>query len=384
MGFLELLGILFSKIALGFILLFFPLALPPVPPEQALTPFAASSTPPVFVAMAEKATTTPQQSPQKETAKETPTKKENVQLPPPPIASSLTPAPAPPPPLSLQSGSDINTRTRAALVNILCTGSGGPLRPASGSGIIIDPRGIIITNAHVAQYFLLKDYPAPGTIEFVIRVGSPARTLYHAELLFMPPAWVRANAHKVVLQTPTGTGEHDYALLRITGRTDPAASLPPSFPAIASVITDTTSGTSVLLAGYAAGFLDGATIQTNLFASSAHTEVGDLFTFNPGGSTDLFSVGGTILSQRGASGGAVVRESDGKLLGIIVTATAAETTAERDLRAILLSHIDESIAAENGSGLDALLLGDLAAKARIFNVTITPSLTQALIEVIEK
>src|SRR3989344_252919 len=54
----------------------------------------------------------------------------------------------------------LNEQVRAAVVNILCiTGSGGPLNSISGSGVIIDPRGIILTNAHVAQYFLLKNYP---------------------------------------------------------------------------------------------------------------------------------------------------------------------------------------------------------------------------------
>src|SRR3989338_2839263 len=72
--------------------------------------------------------------------------------------------------------STINQKTREALVNIFCvTKSGGIFKPASGSGIIIDKRGIILTNAHVAQYFLLKDYLEQNFIECIVRVGSPAR-----------------------------------------------------------------------------------------------------------------------------------------------------------------------------------------------------------------
>src|SRR3989344_1157804 len=49
----------------------------------------------------------------------------------------------------------INERARPTLVNILCGARSGTFRPISASGVIIDPRGVILTNAHVAQYFLL-------------------------------------------------------------------------------------------------------------------------------------------------------------------------------------------------------------------------------------
>ena len=32
------------------------------------------------------------------------------------------------------------------------------IKAISGSGVIIDSRGVILTNAHLAEYFLLKDY----------------------------------------------------------------------------------------------------------------------------------------------------------------------------------------------------------------------------------
>ena len=31
--------------------------------------------------------------------------------------------------------------------------------PISGSGVIVDSRGVVLTNAHVGQFFLLHDYP---------------------------------------------------------------------------------------------------------------------------------------------------------------------------------------------------------------------------------
>jgi hypothetical protein len=103
----------------------------------------------------------------------------------------------------------INEETRKALVNILCTTKfGGSLKPITASGIIIDEKGVILTNAHIAQYFLLKDYQTKNFLECVIRQGSPAKPLYRAQLLYIPSLWVEDNAASIKLQEPKGTGEN--------------------------------------------------------------------------------------------------------------------------------------------------------------------------------
>src|SRR3989344_8619427 len=86
-----------------------------------------------------------------------------------------------------KSQEQINIETRAALVNILCTSRTG-INGISGSGIIVDSRGVILTNAHVGQYFLLRDYINPGNITCTVRIGSPAQERYTATLLYLPPA----------------------------------------------------------------------------------------------------------------------------------------------------------------------------------------------------
>lgn len=310
-----------------------------------------------------------------------------VPLKPEPVETvSETPTPTPQPPTALPSSStdDANATVRNALVNILCVTAGsGPIRPISGSGIIIDSRGIILTNAHVAQFMLLSDYPTAGSIDCVIRAGSPARALYKAELLYFPTQWMNANAHKIISENPTGTGEHDFALLRIVGPSG-ANTLPSSFPQVPMSVTQELAALPVVLAAYPAGFFDGATIQTNLFIASARTTIGQVFTFEDGGGADLFSAGGTVLSQKGSSGGAVVRETDGALVGLISTATQGATTAERDLRAITVSHINKSIEENTGAGLAALLTGDSAQKARLFNLNVVPTLRRSLVDVLEQ
>lgn len=318
-------------------------------------------------------------------------------------APTLTPAPpaAPPPApspaetlpkVSVSAGEqagvpvvDLNTKVREALVNILCTTpAGGPLKPLSGSGVVIDPRGVVITNAHIGQFFLLRDYPTPGNVDCLLRVGSPARAMYRAELLFLPPSWIERNAYKITQSVPTGTGEDDFALLRITGRTDLGASLPSSFPSVDFRLDDNyEKGDPLLLAAYPAGFLGGATVQTNLYISSAPSDIKEVYTYATG-SIDLISLGGTIVSQQGSSGGAALSVTDGKLAGIIVTSTVAETTAERDLRAITMYHVNESLKRNIGFDLPFLLFGDLLLKASAFNITTAPSLARALIAELEK
>lgn len=283
------------------------------------------------------------------------------------------------------SFSTINTITREALVNIFCTTkSGGTFKPITGSGVIIDERGIILTNAHIAQYFLLKNYITEDFIDCVIRADSPAKPLYIAMPIFISPSWIKKNASGITQQSPKGTGEDDYALLLITQRTDPTKTIPETFSFISPLYNsaDIEAGEQVLLAAYPAGFLSGIAIAKDLYISSAITQIMEVFTFG-GGTLDLFSIGGSVVAQQGSSGGAVVG-AESKLLGIIVTSSVADTTAERDLRAITIAHINRSFVKDTGFDLQTLFSGNIEAEANAFNENIAPALTQLLVDELEK
>jgi len=279
----------------------------------------------------------------------------------------------------------LNETVRSAVVNILCTTAGaGPLSPISASGVVVDSRGIVLTNAHVAQYFLLKNYPTPNFVECIIRTGSPAYPTYRAELLFLPPSWIAKNAQKIDDERPTGNGEHDYALLRITKTV--ADENVPLLPYLPLLVGSPQEGSSVLLAGYPAGFLGGATIAKELYAVSANSTVGNIYTFDTN-TIDLFSIGGSVVAQQGSSGGAVAQATaespnGAALVGLIVTSSDAETTSERDLRALSTQYIIRDFERERGLALADYLGLNLAEEQARFQLTTVPTLTTALTNVL--
>ncbi len=284
----------------------------------------------------------------------------------------------------IKSQEQINTETRAALVNILCTTKyGGYLAPISASGVIIDSRGVILTNAHVGQFLLLRDYYTPGNVQCVVRMGSPAEPYYNAELLYLPPAWVAENASQITSGQAIGTGQNDYAFLRITGPVG-TRTMPTSFPAVVLASSGPSLGEAMLLAAYPAGYLGGESIVKNLYQTSAVTYVSQLLNFVDGNPTELFSVGGTVVSQSGSSGGAVVSLYNGALKGIIAVETIAASTGNRDLRALTLAHINNSLIAAGKGGIVGLLQGDLATKAATFNHDVAPGETKLLEDALGK
>ncbi len=305
-----------------------------------------------------------------------------------PVAKAVIPPISAPPPLStLIPTETVNKATRAALVNIICTAkNSGVFHPVSGSGVIIDPRGVILTNAHLANVLLLKDYPTPNFVECIIRTGSPARNMYRAELLYISSIWVRQNKNNIIEENPTGTGENDFALLRITESIAESEPLPDTFPFIQYEIDENSiaEGQSVLIAAYPASFLGGITIQKDLHITSTVSNISKLYTFDQDGLLDLISVGTNIVAQKGSSGGAVVRQQSGKLTALIVTSSEGESTGARELNAITLAHINRSLKKEMGFDLQNFLATDLVTVAHDFQTIIAKGLTETLIAVVEQ
>ncbi len=272
----------------------------------------------------------------------------------------------------------INTSARAALVNIFCAPESGTLSPISGSGVIIDPRGVILTNAHVAQYVLLSQDSRVG-LSCSVRTGAPATARYAPYVLYIPAAWVQAHASEVLQNHVIGTGEHDYALLLITQSLN-GEPLPASFPYVSPDVREGIAfqDDGVLVASYPAEFVGGITAAFQLFPVSSVTTIQRLHTFGTN-SIDVLSLGGIIGAQSGSSGGAAVN-AWGRLIGLIVTTSEGPTTAERDLHALSLSYINRDLTALSGESLATMLAGDVYAQAQLFGATLAPGLANHLVE----
>src|SRR3989344_896308 len=183
------------------------------------------------------------------------------------IKTALTPSES----SSLDASASI---LRSALVNIICYApAGSRLRSISGSGVIVDSKGIILTNAHIAQNFLLAD----RNVSCTIRAGSPAIDKYKASLIYIPSKWINANADILTEANPSGTGEYDFAFLAISKSTT-RDELPSSFPSIRLATSPSNTGTPVVIASYGAQFLESSQIQSSLFPTIVFGSVKNVFT----------------------------------------------------------------------------------------------------------
>ena len=278
-------------------------------------------------------------------------------------------------PTAPESAEEVEKATRAALVNIFCQSSGGSIQPISGSGVMIDPRGVILTNAHIAQYILLSADDR-SRLHCSIRTGSPAKAGWKASVLYIPPVWVSTHAKDISDLDATSTGEHDYALLAITDADDGKPLSSEEFPSLPFDARERVgfTGDEVSVASYPAEFLGAPAAEQRLLPAISKTSIAELLTFATS-SVDLLSFGGIVEAQSGSSGGAVVN-AWGRLIGLIVTTSEAASTLERDLHALTLSYIDRDMEAQTGKNLSTFLAGDINTMLNDFNATSLPPLLQ--------
>ncbi|HMO77653.1 MAG TPA: serine protease [Candidatus Paceibacterota bacterium] len=266
-----------------------------------------------------------------------------------------------------------------ALVNIFCTFiTETTIRTTTGSGFFIHNDGVILTNAHVAQYLLLGSTDILGEAECIVRQGNPAEPKYLAELLYIPPTWVQENAGLINDAEPIGTGERDYALLYVTKAINNKP-LPETFPTLAfdaDLLPRTITNKEVTAVGYPAGSLLRSGPSTNLLPVSSNTTISELYTFGSN-YADVFSIRGSQVGEEGSSGGPILNK-DGSVIGIIVTRGDDARDGAGSLRAITTSYIHRTILEETGFSLARNVSGNLASRAEIFANTLAPFMINLL------
>lgn len=249
---------------------------------------------------------------------------------------------------------------RDAVVNLVCESRYGSTL-ITGSGVLIDPRGVIVTNAHVAKYFLFADWPSPSLFSCVVRVGSPAYPLYRAALLHMPEAWVKDAVETLyTIDDRTVYGRKDYALLLISGTTNPARELPEAFPYL-PVYANTLplSDSFVYITAYAADMLGRIVVLQGIHQLSSPARVAAQKPIEGETQPSVISFRGNINSQHGSSGGAVIA-AGGSVAAIptFFDRNPGARTSDRVLNAIGMEYVSRDLSADTGYSLEEFLARD--------------------------
>ena len=258
-----------------------------------------------------------------------------------------------------------------ALVNIYCsTRIHDRLLTTSGSGAFIDDQGVILTNAHVAQFLLLAESATSSKSTCVIREGSPATRKYEAALLYMSPTWVVQNATQLHDEHPMGTGERDFALLYVTHAVD--GNTPSTFPSLTIAPESYPFELApVSAAGYPA-YVQENDPYLSLSQLIATTSISRLYTFTDG-HVDVIAIAPSAVGEQGSSGGPIL-DLDDTVIGLITTRGNVDTEGAQSLHALTLPYISRVLRSETGLSLTETLSGDIALRAQIFRETLIPPL----------
>lgn len=201
----------------------------------------------------------------------------------------------------------------SAVVRISCTKEfGQSTELLSGSGVLISPKGYLITNAHVGYFFTNNDY------DCIITESENAAVGYKGEVQFISDSWLSnfeddiENGH-----LPPSTGEHDLAIIKISESINPAILLPDMFPYIEVSSCAAEEGDRISTWGYpgthTGNILDD--IRNELVTDT--TTVAATYSFD-GGDVDVIETKETDSARQGSSGGGILFR-DGTLAGVIVT-----------------------------------------------------------------
>lgn len=262
-----------------------------------------------------------------------------------------------------------------ATVNLYCRIKIGNKDVSStGTGVTIDSRGVILTNAHVAQYFLLNGQDSKLKANCSVRTGSPAKETYSAEVLYISNNWLTSNTTKSKDKSIKSTGENDFALLYITNAK--AGSLPAIYPALSLGTAERIEkGAEVKVAGYPSGDLNFKEIRNKLSILSATTTITNLQAFHAS-TTDSISLSRTKLASSGVSGGPVIKSN--KVIGIVAMRSTSKSDEGASLRALTISYIDRAVTNETGLSLLTLLNGDLAKRTAETRASISTKALSAI------
>jgi len=224
-----------------------------------------------------------------------------------------------------------------AMVNILCEDSNKNTY-ILGSGAIVHPKGYILTNGHLAEYFDKEG------VSCILRRGSPAYDLARAKIIYLPEQASKINDSDVPV--------NDAAILKITSLVS-GGNLPENFEYFEfDPFYRPKDGDSLYSLSYPSEFLGSQTLVANTTLLFTIGTVDKLITIDDDtANAEGAYLKGELSAQHGSSGGIFLDVYTGKISGLFVGLTEGKTTAERKQFIFLSSYIDSIIKKGKGLGL---------------------------------
>ncbi len=262
-----------------------------------------------------------------------------------------------------------NENIEDAIVKISCKlQTNEANKTITGTGFVISQNGLVITNAHIAQFLLLQNDNSLGEIDCEARTGEDMETIYNTKLLYISPSWVIRNAHLISATEPRGTGENDFAFIYLTSNDNKKIENFAFIPSLTSPLEVSEHDSTVILVGYP---LNKSISQENTKTIST-TTIKKMYTFGSG-LADLISLDNSPVGYQGASGSPVINHK-GESIGVVSTKEDDSTA----LNAISTSYINRTVYEETGFDINTMSKGNLDERAELFNETVGIILTKIL------
>lgn len=249
---------------------------------------------------------------------------------------------------------DNEERIKNSIVNIYCTIKiGKNIKVVTGSGVVVDPEGVVLTNAHVGQFPLLQGNSIAKNMNCEIRTGSPISNSYGVKPLYISKDWINKNFRNISQLNFSETGENDIALLQIVEKTT-NNTLNKKFDWVSISASTPSTNDYVSIASYPASILASRGVNALLSVQKENLRVHNAFSFSETTQVDLIETTDSLHVQHGSSGGGVF-DNFGKLAGIIAITVNGDNPSTRHARALTLSHIDNVIKRDTGKNLTEIL-----------------------------